>query len=339
MNDFPEEMNISGDRLVIDKTRLLLNFREPKAIRDISAVLENSPFILEERHYDEKDTSARRRPIGDINHTDKDFWIHTRTSQEYTSAEISRLIRSFENELNWIGPVYFRLEDNSLEGRFCLLPDILIIKYKKTFGESGVEYSTFLESLKKLGLREKPELSKYMGEYHEFVIDDISNKNAYEIKSELEKSNEFIDVILLDTMPLIVPISLSPNDTLFDQQWNMTRIRAGGKFTSAWDFSIGSNNVIICILDSGCDLTHPDLQGQFATQGVRLDTMMADGSPITPPIASNTNIAHGTACAGIAAASFNNSLGIAGMAGNCRILPLAFVRWRAAELTRGINFA
>ncbi len=339
MNDFPEEMNISGDRLVIDKTRLLLNFREPKAIRDISAVLENSPFILEERHYDEKDTSARRRPIGDINHTDKDFWIHTRTSQEYTSAEISRLIRSFENELNWIGPVYFRLEDNSLEGRFCLLPDTLIIKYKKTFGESGVEYSTFLESLKKLGLREKPELSKYMGEYHEFVIDDVSNKNAYEIKSELEKSNEFIDVILLDTMPLIVPISLSPNDTLFDQQWNMTRIRAGGKFTSAWDFSIGSNNVIICILDSGCDLTHPDLQGQFATQGVRLDTMMADGSPITPPIASNTNIAHGTACAGIAAASFNNSLGIAGMAGNCRILPLAFVRWRAAELTRGINFA
>ncbi len=339
MNDFPEEINISGDRLVIDKTRLLLNFREPKSIRDISAVLENSPFILEERHYDEKDTSARRRPIGDINHTDKDFWIHTRTSQEYTSAEISRLIRSFENELNWIGPVYFRLEDNSLEGRFCLLPDILIIKYKKTFGESGVEYSTFLESLKKLGLREKPELSKYMGEYHEFVIDDISNKNAYEIKSELEKSNEFIDVILLDTMPLIVPISLSPNDTLFDQQWNMTRIRAGGKFTSAWDFSIGSNNVIICILDSGCDLTHPDLQGQFATQGVRLDTMMADGSPITPPIASNTNIAHGTACAGIAAASFNNSLGIAGMAGNCRILPLAFVRWRAAELTRGINFA
>ena len=100
MNDFPEEMNISGDRLVIDKTRLLLNFREPKAIRDISAVLENSPFILEERHYDEKDTSARRRPMGDINHTGKDFWIHTRTSQEYTSAEISRLIRSFENELN-----------------------------------------------------------------------------------------------------------------------------------------------------------------------------------------------------------------------------------------------
>ena len=132
MNDFPEEMNISGDRLILDKTRILLSFREPKTIRDISAVLENSPFIIEERHTDdEKNTSVQRRPIKDINHTNKDFWIRTRTSQEYDSAKISRLKQSFENELNWIGPVYFRLEDNSLEGRFCLLPDILIIKYKK----------------------------------------------------------------------------------------------------------------------------------------------------------------------------------------------------------------
>jgi len=340
MNDFPEEMNISGDKLVLDKTRLLLNFREPKTIHDISAVLENSHFIIEERHTDnEKHISASRQPIGDINHTNKDFWIRTRNSQEYDTAMVSKLIQAFGNELNWIGPVYFRLDDNTLEGRFCLLPDILIIKYKKTFAESEVEYSTFLENLNKLGLREKLELSKYMGNYHEFVIDDVSNKNAYEIKSELEKSNELVDVVLLDTIPLIVPISLSPNDTLFDQQWNMTRIRAGGKFTSAWDFSIGSNDVVICILDSGCDLTHPDLQGQYATQGVRLDTMMGDGSPITPPVTSNTNIAHGTACAGIAAASFNNSVGIAGMAGKCSILPLAFVRWSAAELTRGINFA
>jgi hypothetical protein len=86
-----------------------------------------------------------------------------------------------------------------------------------------------------------------------------------------------------------------PNDTHFSDQWNMTRIQAGGAGTTAWDFSTGNSTVVICILDSGCDLTHPDLQ--FSTQGLHLDNNQPDETPVNPPAWANINAGHGTACA------------------------------------------
>ena len=94
--------------------------------------------------------------------------------------------------------------------------------------------------------------------------------------------------------------------------------------------------MVICILDTGCDLTHPDLQ--FSTPGVHLDDMKPDGSPIEHPSVSGVS-AHGTTCAGIALSIFNNSLGVAGVAGSCQIMPLALKNWTSAELAPGINFA
>jgi subtilisin family serine protease len=140
-------------------------------------------------------------------------------------------------------------------------------------------------------------------------------------------------------MPLIFPIALTPSDTFFIQQWNMQTVLAGGNRTTAWNYSTGNNNVVICIIDSECDLTHPDLHNQYAMQGVRLDNMMGNGSPINPPTAANTNTAHGPACAGIAAEAFNNSLGVSGMTGGCMPMSLAFVNWINVELRRVINFA
>jgi subtilisin family serine protease len=101
------------------------------------------------------------------------------------------------------------------------------------------------------------------------------------------------------------------------------------RFTG-WNISSGNNAVIICILDTGCDLLHPDLQTNFSEQGINLGTMGGDGSPTG---------SHGTACVGIAAAVFSNRLGVAGVAGNCRIMPVAFQNWTDYEVAAGINYA
>jgi subtilisin family serine protease len=58
--------------------------------------------------------------------------------------------------------------------------------------------------------------------------------------------------------------------------------------------------------------------------------MMPDGSPTED---------HGTACAGIAAATFNNAQGVVGVAGNCTIMPLACQSWTEVEVAAGINYA
>ena len=99
---------------------------------------------------------------------------------------------------------------------------------------------------------------------------------------------------------MVVPTAVIPNDTLWAQQWDMVQIEA----PAGWDISTGSASVVVCVLDEGCDLTHPDLV--FAGTGINLGSMSGDGSPTG---------SHGTACAGIVAATFNNAAGVAGVAG------------------------
>lgn len=73
----------------------------------------------------------------------------------------------------------------------------------------------------------------------------------------------------------------------------------------------------------------------FAGTGINLGTMSGDGSP-TGPLGFRP---HGTACAGIVAATINNGAGVAGVAGACQILPVAFVTWSDAEIAAGIGYA
>ena len=80
----------------------------------------------------------------------------------------------------------------------------------------------------------------------------------------------------------------------------------------AWDRSQfwGSSSIVIAIIDTGADTSHPDLRLVAGYD-------YGDGDSNV-----NTTNAHGTNCAGIAAARANNSLGVAGIAGGCSIMPL-----------------
>jgi len=83
---------------------------------------------------------------------------------------------------------------------------------------------------------------------------------------------------------------------------------------AAWDASqgYGSASVVIAILDSGVDVGHPDLR-QVAGYDYGDNDSNPDDNSASP--------GHGTACAGVAA-SMNNSLGAAGIAAGCSIMPL-----------------
>src|SRR5215207_8863032 len=88
----------------------------------------------------------------------------------------------------------------------------------------------------------------------------------------------------------------------------MRAVRAPG----AWDRTRGSDELIVAVLDTGVDPTHPDLDGAILP-GVDLvngDTDAAD------------DVGHGTAVVGVIAAHGNNRQGIAGTCWRCRILPI-----------------
>jgi subtilisin family serine protease len=82
----------------------------------------------------------------------------------------------------------------------------------------------------------------------------------------------------------------------------------------AWDGAqgYGSSSVIIAIIDTGVQTAHPDL-----TQVAGWDYGSGDSNPND----DSAQAGHGTACAGVAAARAN-SLGPAGMAPGCSIMPL-----------------
>src|SRR3989344_2509626 len=106
-----------------------------------------------------------------------------------------------------------------------------------------------------------------------------------------------------------------PNDPLWSQQWDMVKISA----PQAWDTQTDASDVVVGIIDSGIDFTHPDLQQNLWTNP-------QDGShgyDCVRQIPGGQDLeGHGTNAAGIIGAVANNSLGMAGINWNVKLLAL-----------------
>jgi thermitase len=90
----------------------------------------------------------------------------------------------------------------------------------------------------------------------------------------------------------------TPDDAYFDNQWGMKKVEA----PAAWEVTKGSSSIKIAILDTGVDLDHPDLAGKIVAN---ID--------FTSSATADDLYGHGTHVAGIAAASTNNGIGVAGL--------------------------
>jgi subtilisin family serine protease len=134
-------------------------------------------------------------------------------------------------------------------------------------------------------------------------------------------------------------VSYTPNDSLIAQQWHLDKIKA----FDAWGIQKGDTNIIIGIVDSGTDINHPDLVGNYyRNRNDTIDGIDNDGdgmidnflgwdvggadfnNPVpdnNPGITGNNNN-HGSHVGGIAAATTDNALGTAGVGFRCKHLPI-----------------
>jgi len=123
----------------------------------------------------------------------------------------------------------------------------------------------------------------------------------------------------------------APNDPAFVMQWNLRNqgqshpVGRGGEhqgssgadigISRAWDQGrTDSSSVLIGVIDSGVDLTHPDLTANLRPE-LGLDLIRNDGTP-------EDNIGHGTFVASIIAATGNNVADITGVSWKSAIVPL-----------------
>lgn len=325
MSRFPNTLtHPSGNRLVRDRSRLLLAFRTPQD--DVEALrrrLATLSLALE----DEADKPAPR-PAQAVNHTDRRFWVRSASGAELGDDFLAKVESSFGGELAWLGPVYRLPEMPGRLGLMCPFPNVILLRLRAaTEAEGGA--APLAATLRRLGVRtavtEDTARSRYLRPFRYFVISDPQATDAYALRELLTNQTDgTVTDARFETMPMLRPTAVVPDDPLFAQQWDMTQIDA----PAGWDISTGDASVVVCVLDEGCDLDHPDLQ--FSTPGINLGTMMPDGSPTGN---------HGTACAGIVAATFDNAAGVAGVAGACQIMPLAFQSWTDVEVAAGINYA
>jgi len=128
-----------------------------------------------------------------------------------------------------------------------------------------------------------------------FVVVDPKGRDKAELMTELRGLPKTAYVEEDD----IATASFTPNDSLYPNQWGPQDILA----PQAWDITNGSANVIIAIVDTGVDYTHPDIAANYYPAGYNWV------SPGSYPMDDN---GHGTHVAGIAAAVSNNGIGIAG---------------------------
>lgn len=136
-----------------------------------------------------------------------------------------------------------------------------------------------------------------------------------------------------------------PNDERFGEQWNMMNIgQAGGtsgadvRATDAWDIATGGltaggDTIVIAIDDDGFDLAHVDLpfwKNKLEIPGNAIDDDDNgyiddyDGwnSQTNSGTITSLSSGHGTHVAGIAGARGNNTIGVAGVNWNARLLPV-----------------
>ena len=159
--------------------------------------------------------------------------------------------------------------------------------------------------------------------------------------SRLSKLKDHILVVEPDH---IMTAQASPNDASFSTLWGMHNTGQSGGTTDAdidapeaWDLSTGSHSVIVAVIDTGIDQTHPDLManlwtnpGEIADNGIDDDSngyvddirgwdwVNSDNNP-------NDDNGHGTHCAGTIGGSGNNGTGVSGVCWEVSLLGLKFL--------------
>lgn len=158
------------------------------------------------------------------------------------------------------------------------------------------------------------------------------------LRLEVPVGRELETVRLLEGNPLVEWVEPNhvrgalrvPNDQLYRQfQWGLRKIQA----EQAWDITTGSPDVVVAVLDTGVDGSHPELAGKLVPG---YDFLHDDPDP-------SDDGGHGTHKAGVVGANSNNGSGVSGVSWGARIMPVKVLNSSGVgpdlAIARGIVFA
>jgi subtilisin family serine protease len=148
---------------------------------------------------------------------------------------------------------------------------------------------------------------KFVRETDEYVIRVPAGKTENQFSVELMRTGDYQ---YAEPNWMCYPVAV-PNDPQYPSQWHHPRVKS----PEAWNLVTGSNSVIVAVVDTGIDLSHPDLAPNRVPGYNSVDEQAeVDGGQV------NDLNGHGTHVAGCAAAIGNNGVGVSGMGWNFKIM-------------------
>ncbi|MCX6182490.1 MAG: S8 family serine peptidase [Bacteroidetes bacterium] len=162
------------------------------------------------------------------------------------------------------------------------------------------------------------------------MIFELEYQDAYTVEQVINQLYSFNMVEYAE--PLYIPKLLHlPNDPQASNQYNLNNINA----YAAWDLEKGDTNIVVGIVDTGVEITHPDLiQNIKRNYNDPIDGLDNDGDGFIDnfsgwDLGENDNDPaptagghHGTWVSGCAAAVPDNNIGGTGVGFNVKIMPI-----------------
>lgn len=342
----------SGPGLAIDNTRLLASFVQPQSFSDVEAVLNTANsalnqqlFVLEDSPVDQ--TCSTLPPLtAKVNQSPYRFWLRSRCDTAIDQNMVNFLAStafSQSRQLEWVSPVYRFQNSTGRNGILTALANVLIVKPTP---QAKVHIEDLDNALVRFHLAPAKNVFAYSNmryRYYrlQFPAQPAPNqKSVFELRSTLKQQfPNLIQDTKFDYIPLFSPLASAPSDRLYSRQWNLESPQYSVKAMEGWNsLQQGPGlNVVVAVIDQGCDLDHSDLAGAFSTSlGATFDSSSSD--PDTEYGRASPLESHGTQVAGIIAAR-QNSIGIVGLASQCKIMPLRIVYWQPSAVADAIDYA
>jgi thermitase len=223
---------------------------------------------------------------------------------------------------------------------------------------------TALERIRAIALRQNDRIEDRIESVNGlFVIEDEDGRDVDAVVNEYRAlpDVEYVEpnyTISLDPEPkgAVPPTYLDsatngPNDPMFGDQWSLENTgQRGGQAKAdisalaAWEKTKGNDKVVVAVLDSGVDYTHPDLIKNMWVRPPNM-TRYSDDELGTIDDAHGFNAindtgdpmdenGHGTHCAGIIGAEGDNNEGITGVNWKVEIMPLKFMNASGSGTTK-----
>jgi Subtilase family/PKD domain len=164
-------------------------------------------------------------------------------------------------------------------------------------------------------LPDTPGASPFSGDRNLFVVQNPPGLSVGEAVGRYRANPN----VLYAEPDWIVQTDVTPTDPRWNQQWDMVKIAA----PTAWNTHTNSMDVVVAIIDTGIDFTHPDLQANLwaNSDGSHGFTCMKGRCSK----GGTDDFGHGTHVAGTIGAAANNGIGIAGLNWTVQLMSLKFL--------------